>query len=247
MSEKMRKGKTERGIVIVTGASSGIGKAVAKELSAEGYQVYGIGRNFSEEEDICHSENFHSIILDMMQTQKLYDCVRELAAQHPVYALIQNAGVAYYGLHETLSPAKIHEMVTVNLEIPMTMTQLLLRDLKKTKGYVIQISSVTAKQASPHGCAYAATKAGLTSFGESLFTESRKYGVHVCTIHPDMVKTNLYRHADFQEGEEPDTYLIPEEVAEAVRAVLAAPDTMSVTDITVRPQKHQIRRKIQQP
>ena len=79
---------------------------------------------------------------------------------------------------------------------------------------------MTAKQSSPHGCAYAATKAGLSSFGKSLFEEARKYGVKVTTIHPDMTDTNLYRDADFTCGEEPESYLLPDEVAKAVAYVL---------------------------
>lgn len=105
--------------------------------------------------------------------------MKQVTSEHTVKVLVNNAGAAYYGLHEELNPKKIQEMVRVNLEAPLILTQQLLRTLKKNGGYIINISSVTAKQPSPHGCAYAATKAGLASFSSSLFVEARKYGVKV--------------------------------------------------------------------
>ena len=103
-------------------------------------------------------------------------------------------------------------MVRTNLELPLLLSNLLLRDLKKSKGYLLQISSVTALKNSPHGCAYGATKAGLTAFSRSLFDEARKYGVKVTVIHPDMTQTKLYRNADFTAAEDLQASLLPEDV-----------------------------------
>lgn len=107
---------------------------------------------------------------------------------------------------------------------------------------MINISSVTASETNPHGCAYGATKAGISSFSRSLFDETRKYGVKVVTISPDMTKTNLYRNADFTVGDEPESYLLPEEVAKAVEYVLSQRDGLIVSDITLKPQLHRIKR-----
>lgn len=125
----------------------------------------------------------------------------------------------------------------------MILTQQLLRHLKKNAGYVISISSVTAAQSNPHGCAYGATKAGLASFSRSLFDEARKYGVKAVAISPDMTQTNLYRNADFREGDEPASYLLPADVADAVEWILGQRDGVVVTDITLKPQLHRIKRK----
>ena len=157
--------------------------------------------------------------------------------------LVNNAGVGYYGLHEELSPAKIKELVRTNLEVPMILSQQLLRNFKKHAGTIINISSVTAVGSNPHGCAYGATKAGLTSFSHSLFDEARKYGVKVVTIAPDMTKTDLYRNADFREGDEEESFLLPEEVADAVEFIVTRRDGMVVTDITLKPQLHRIKKK----
>ena len=125
----------------------------------------------------------------------------------------------------------------------MILTQQLLRGLKRQKGTIINISSVTASQANPHGCAYGATKAGISSFTKSLFEEARKYGVRVASICPDMTKTELYRNADFTVGEEVESYLLPEEVAQAVEFILNQREGLVVTELTLRPQLHRIQKK----
>jgi short-subunit dehydrogenase len=223
----------------VTGASSGIGLAISRVLCETGYEVYGFGREFSGEE----RENFHPEILDLLETKKLCDRVKEIAKETRVEVLVNAAGVGYYGLHEELSVKQIQTLVRTNLEVPLILTNRLLRTLKEHNGTIINISSVTAKKSSPRGCAYGATKAGLSAFGESLFDEARKYGVRVTTIHPDMTQTDLYRDADFTCGEERESYLLPEEVAEAVRYVLSQREGVVLPDITIRPQLHRIQRK----
>lgn len=227
---------------IVTGASSGIGYAISRKLCELGYQVFGLGRNF-EKVQLREEDGFRSIVCDVLDTDRLCDCVKQIASMHQVHILVNNAGVGYYGLHEELSPGKIKELVRINLEVPMILTQQLLRHLKKNGGYVINISSVTATESNPHGCAYGATKAGLASFSHSLFDETRKYGVKVVTIFPDMTKTNLYRNADFREGDEAESYLLPEEIASAVEFVLSQREGMIVSDITLKPQIHRIKRR----
>lgn len=228
---------------IVTGASSGIGCAVSQKLCALGYEVFGFGRDFSKTK-WHETDKIHPIVCDVLDTAQLCAHVRQIAAQHSVHVLVNNAGVGYYGLHEELSPDKIKRLVRTNLETPMILTQQLLRHLKKNAGYIINISSVTAAQSNPHGCAYGATKAGLASFSRSLFDESRKYGVKSITISPDMTQTNLYRNADFREGDDAASYLLPDDVADAVEWILAQRDGVIVTDITLKPQRHRIQRKV---
>ena len=181
---------------IVTGASSGIGKAIAEMLVSLGYEVFGFGREFTAE------VSFHPVVCDLLDTEELERHIKQIRKQYEIYILINNAGIGYYGLHEELNAAKIKQMVRTNLELPLLLSNLLLRDLKKSKGYLLQISSVTALKNSPHGCAYGATKAGLTAFSRSLFDEARKYGVKVTVIHPDMTQTKLYRNEDFTAEED---------------------------------------------
>ena len=218
---------------IVTGASSGIGQAVSARLGALGYEVFGFGRDFGKAAWKAE-DHIHPIVCDVLDTDQLCACVKQIAAEHRIRVLVNNAGVGYYGLHEELNPDKIKKLVRTNLEAPMILTQQILRHLKENAGYVINISSVTAGQSNPHGCAYGATKAGLASFSRSLFDEARKYGVKVVTISPDMTQTNLYRNANFREGDEPESYLLPEDVAGAVEWILRQREGVIVTELALK-------------
>lgn len=226
---------------IVTGASSGIGKAIAHRLLEMGYEVYGIGRSFDDAEEA----GLHHIICDLRETREMLSDIKKIAKLPDVEfkVLVNNAGAAYYGLHEELNPEKIQEMVRVNLEIPMIITQQLLRILKENKGNIINISSVTAVSSNPHGAAYGATKAGLMSFGRSLFDEVRKYGVGVTSVLPDMTDTALYRNADFEADDAADAHLTPDDVADAVEYALSVREGACVPEIIVRPQLHRIKKK----
>lgn len=249
---------------IVTGASSGIGKAICNSLVEKGWTVYGIGRDFNkcrEEDQIeisitgelqkadelksaeASEKSMIEIVCDITDTQKLTKAIKELNKAHDISLLINNAGVGYYGLHEELNPQKIAKMVRINFEAPMVLTNLLLRDLKKNQGTIINVSSITAEKTNPHGCAYGATKAGLTSFSHSLFEEARKYGVRVINIEPDMTASNLYRNADFTADDEENARILPQEVADAVIFAIEQRNGLVMTDITIRPQIHRIKKK----
>lgn len=227
---------------IVTGASSGIGLAIARTLLAEGYVVYGLGRTFRE--DAPKHPHFHALKVDLRDTAALRLVISGLPKEPMLSLLVNAAGIAYYGPHETLSPEEIHDMLAVNVEAPLLLTNLLLRDLKHCGGTILNVSSVTAKQsANTHGCVYGATKAALSAFSASLFEECRKHNVRVITLHPDLTDTDLYRNADFTPRDEAEYRLTPEEVANAALQALNTRDGLVVTDITLRPQRNGIVRK----
>ena len=225
---------------LVTGASHGIGGAIVKRLLAEGYTVYGIGRDFSDQ---CTHPNLHCISYDLTDVKRLPELLKTEVPK-ALDVLVNCAGVAYYGMHETLSVSAIHEMVTVNVEVPLLLTNLYMAGLRDKHGSIVNISSVTAKlSGNTYGCAYGATKAAMTHFSESLFEEIRKSGVRIITIHPDLTDTELYRNADFSPAEGEDTVLSADEVADTVLYALKAREGMVVRDITLRPQRFRLDRK----
>ncbi|GBF10914.1 SDR family oxidoreductase [Tepidibacillus sp. HK-1] len=229
---------------IVTGASTGIGLAITKKLNQMNVLVYGLARDFSKT-DYQH-KHFQKIVCDVTNTKQLVEVTKQIKdEENEIYILVNNAGIGYFGPHETLSPKQIETMIATNLKAPLILSNLLLRELRQTKGYMINISSITAKKSSTFGCAYAATKAGLTHFGISLFDEVRKSGVKVVTIHPDMTQTSFYDHLDFQEGDLPESYLTPECVANAVETILSQREGTVLTELTIQPQRHMINRKKQ--
>lgn len=225
---------------LITGTSGGIGLATAKALNLRGINVVGLSRSTSG----YTSPIFKEITIDITDTSALALCVRQLCKEYDFDILINNAGAAYYGLHENLSAAMIHEIVSVNLEAPMIICSLMIKRLKKNRGTIINISSATAKKSpNTHGAAYAASKAGLTSFSESLFAEVRKHGIRVVTLHPDMTDTGLYRNADFTADPDYGCSLRPEDVADAIVWAVSEPAGINVNDITISPQYHRIKRK----
>ena len=190
----MEQEKSSEKAAVVTGASSGIGLEISRIICKLGYEVFGFGRNFERKEYLeteFDGGRFHPVVCDLLDTELLSRKIREITQEYEICILVNNAGVGYYGLHEEMNIKKIQEMVRMNLEIPMVLTQMLLRQLKKNRGYVINISSVTAEKSNPHGCAYGATKAALLNFSRSLFDEARKYGEKKKVIKQDMTQKNL--------------------------------------------------------
>ena len=222
---------------IVTGASSGIGLAIARMLSEEGYKVYGIGRVFPENSDFFEKR----MSLDLRDTDILVEKVSEIKN---VDLLVNAAGSAYYGLAEFNTPDQIKEMCRVDLEAPMILISALLPRLKDSKGMVINIASVTSTRINTHGAAYGALKAGLRSYGRSVYEEVRKTGVRVVTVCPDLTAgTKLYRNADFKPSEEDGCFLTPEDTAECVRDIINMREGAVVTEVEVRPQFNRIEKK----
>lgn len=226
---------------LVTGATSGIGLSITKKLLSLGYKVLGVGRDFSKI-DFEH-ENFIKIVCDLKKYQNIEIMVKEVRKNYSVNLLINSAGIGFFGPHEEINATKISNLVSLNLEAPLILTQLLLRDIKKNSGTIINISSITAKKSSVFGCAYSATKAGLSHFSKGLFDEVRKYGVKVVCIHPDITKTSFYENLNFKEGEDPASYILPECIAEAVEFILTTRNTTVISEMTIQPQKHQIQKK----
>lgn len=225
---------------LITGTSSGIGRATALALLNEGYRVIGISRTGAG----IDNEFFSEILMDLSDTRLLCDTISKLKSEYVFDVLINNAGVGFYGLHETLTAEQIHMITTINLEIPMLLCSRLMPQLKNVHGTIVNISSVTAKKTgNTHGAAYGATKAGLSSFSSSLFDEVRKHGVRVITIHPDMTDTGLYRNADFTADRAEGCSLTAEAVASAVVYAISQPDGINMEDITLTPQYHRIMRK----
>lgn len=230
-------------VAIVTGASSGIGEAVSEMLLAQSWTVWGIARDFSKC-DINH-ENFIKTVCDVTDPAHLSSSVRKILDRAKTLdVLVNNAGVGCFGPHETLDVFRLAEMVETNLTAPMVLSKLVLRHLRESRGHIINIASSAALYPHRFGCAYAATKAGLLHFGESLFDEVRKSGVKVSTICPDMSRgTEFYKDAPFHPEEDAQCRIEPGCAAEAVRSILSQRDGTVQTLVVLRPQRVGVARK----
>ncbi len=207
---------------IVTGYSSGIGKAISIKLEDYGYNIIKLN---SKLEDISSLEKEIKLILKSSDIDLLVNC----------------AGVGIFQPHEEISISKIKELIDINLTAPIILSNLLLRSLKKTTGSIINITSIEATQHSKFSALYTATKSGLRDFGLSLFEEVRKSGVRVTSINPDITQTNFFEDLQFEPSTKKDTYLLPDAIAKSVIDILSFDGV--ITDITIRPQKFEIKRK----
>ncbi len=226
---------------LVSGASSGIGKAIVTALLNDGWEVTGIGRTFSEDA-VFSDPRFHREVLDLLDERAL-DRFLETYDKSGLSLLVSCAGAAWYGMHETMHEKEVRAMVRTNLEVPMILSGALLRELRKNRGWIINIASVTAAAPSPHAAAYGAAKAGLLHFSRTLLEENRKHGLRVIVVLPDLTDTNLYRNADFRTSEKPDARLLPEDVAAAVMNLLSVREGALISELVIRPQRNEIRKK----
>ncbi|AXH14000.1 SDR family oxidoreductase [Malaciobacter mytili] len=207
---------------IVTGYSSGIGKAIASLLEENSYKVIRLKSRLNDK-------------------KALEKEVKELLKSQEVNLLINCAGVGVFKPHEEISLDKIQELIDVNLTAPIVLTNLCLRSLKKTKGHIINISSIEATRHSKFSALYTATKAGLRNFSLALFEELRRCDVKVTNINPDLTKTNFFEEFNFEPSDSKNAHLIPENIAKAVWEVINFDGV--ITELTVRPQRLEIKKK----
>lgn len=207
---------------IVTGYSSGIGKAICLALESNDYEVLKLKSRLED-------------------ASSLEKEIKKLLKENDISLLVNCAGVGVFKPHEEISISKIQELINVNLTAPIILSNLCLRSLKKTKGHIINIASVEATRHSKFSALYTATKSGLRDFGLALFEELRKSDVKVTTINPDLTKTNFFDEFNFEPSDKKEAHLLAEDIAKAVLKIVEFYGV--VTDITIRPQRLEIKKK----
>lgn len=225
---------------IVTGASSGIGKEISLRLLNLGYSVIGISRTVSV--DTFKSEFFTPLQADLSDEKDTLKLCNDLKKEN-ISILVNSAGFARFEPHEELSSSTITEMTFLNLCAPMLLTNTLLRGLKKNDGYLININSIEAIRASKFAAVYSATKAGLKAFSDSLFEETRKSGLSITNINPDMTQSGFYDELRFQTSKKEDEKLLTSDIADAVEHILSMRKGAVVSDYTIRSLKFGISKK----
>ncbi|MCF6309514.1 MAG: SDR family NAD(P)-dependent oxidoreductase [Sulfurimonas sp.] len=227
--------------VIVTGASSGIGKEITIRLLRLGYAVIGISRNIKYED--FHNDNFTPLQADLSNEKSTLATCKTIAKED-IYMLINSAGFGRFEPHEELSTKIITEMVYLNLTAPMLLTNVLLRNLKQNNGYLININSIEALKTSKFAGVYSATKAGLKAFGDSLFEETRKSGLSITNINPDMTESCFYDELRFDVSTKEDEKLLCTDIADAVEHILSMRKGAVVSEYTIRSLKFGISKKL---
>jgi NAD(P)-dependent dehydrogenase (short-subunit alcohol dehydrogenase family) len=191
MNSSTRAGRQE--LIVVTGASTGMGAATAKELACKGFHVLaGVRRD--ADADALRAEGIEPVILDITveaHVAAVADRVAHDPLRRPLRALINNAGIAINAPVETLPIAEWRKQFEVNLFGHVAMTQALLPALIYSSGTVVNISSVGGKVVLPTYGAYAGSKFALEAVSDALRREVAKLGIKVVVIEPGAVKTEM--------------------------------------------------------
>ncbi|MFI5914184.1 SDR family oxidoreductase [Dactylosporangium sp. NPDC051541] len=180
---------TSHGIVVVTGASTGMGAATARELARRGYHVLA-GVRRERDGDAIRADGVEPVILDITAP----DQVAALAARvegSAVRALVNNAGIAVNAPVEALPLADWRRLFEVNLFGHIAVTQALLPALLRSRGRIVNISSVGGRVAMPAYGAYAGSKFALEAVSDALRQELAPHGVQVVVVEPGGVRTAM--------------------------------------------------------
>jgi len=180
---------------VVTGASSGIGEQFAHQLAAAGLNVVLVARRADRIERIAAELGEHygvevEVVELDISTPDFLEPLLAACVGKDVGLLISNAGVGLKGPHVEISPEKLNKMLDLNCRAPMQLTRSFApRLIERGHGGFIFTGSIEARQGFPYSAAYAATKAFLQSFGESLWIELGAQGVDVLVVNPGPTDT----------------------------------------------------------
>ena len=218
--------KEDKMNILVTGASKGIGKAIAQELKPLG-NIYATGRNekLLKELEVC--EYFVADLAKNEDLLKLGEYVKEKHTD----VLINNAGEYFYKKTDEITIDKIEHMINVNLKAPMYLTGCAAAYMKKSGwGRIVNIGSISGVMVEAGACCYSATKSGLIGLSKSVGLELAQYGITVNTINPGWVDTDLgnssAQDCDFTKEEIIECipqrrFVSPEEVAKLVKYLIS--------------------------
>jgi NADP-dependent 3-hydroxy acid dehydrogenase YdfG len=230
-------------VAVITGASSGIGEALARELVAGGYRIALLGRRLERISALAEqlSQGTIAIQADVTDRESIVAAAarvqRELGGAD---VLINNAGVMLTAPFVSDKRSEHRQMVETNLLGAMTVTEVFLDQLRAKKGDLVNISSVAGRVAPAGFAAYSATKWGINGWSEALRVELQP-DIRVMVIEPGAVATELSNHITHGESKKAaqdyrDNVAIPaRDIAEVVAFALSRPKRTSLNEILVRP------------
>jgi NADP-dependent 3-hydroxy acid dehydrogenase YdfG len=230
-------------VAVVTGASSGIGRAIAVALSRQGVQLYVVGRDPGTlAGTVAVARQFSQVTsfqIDLTVQENLQPLLRHLEGEAGrLDILIHSAGVIH---QDPIARARIKDFdiqYATNVRAPYLLTQRLLPLLSTARGHIVFINSsvgLTAKRSEVGQ--YSATKHALKAIADSLREEVNPKGIRVLTVYLGRTATPMQESLARQEGRlyHPEALLQPEDVASVIVQVLMLPPTAEVTDISIRP------------
>jgi short-subunit dehydrogenase len=182
----------ESKIILITGASSGMGKDAALALLKEGHVVYGAARRVEKMKELV-SEGGHAIKLDVTESEEVRQGVdRVMKEQGRIDVLVNNAGYGLYGSVEDVSMEEARHQFEVNIFGLAQITKEVLPHMRHQKsGKIINISSMGGRIYTPLGSWYHATKHALEGWSDCLRLELKQFGIDVVVIQPGVIETEF--------------------------------------------------------
>jgi NADP-dependent 3-hydroxy acid dehydrogenase YdfG len=220
-------------VAIVTGVSSGIGRATAEALLARGAAVAGWGRRAPEGLDHDRFQFFECDVRDEHAVKEAFtNTQRELGPE--IHVLVNNAGLGIFGPIDGFESEDWHTMFDTNVNGLFYCTRAVLPQMKQQHlGHLINIASLAGTAGTANLAGYCATKYAVRGFSDALFKELRPDGIRVTCVMPGSVETNF---GGKEPGPAPDpTKMQPQDIAAAIVHVLEAPQETMISEMQLRP------------
>lgn len=229
--------KLQNKIAIITGASSGLGAAMAAALVAKKTLVYGLARNKEKLEKLQEQLGplFQPVPMDITNQDKLMEWINsEFNASNRPDILINNAGLGSFGKIDKMPTEEWLAMVDVNIKGMYLITSALTPLFKENNAstHILNIGSILATTTRAEGSAYCATKYAVRGFSEALFKELRSDNIKVTCVNPGSINTDFFESSKIKAHQ---NMLHPEDLANTVVHILETPDNMLINEITIRP------------
>jgi NADP-dependent 3-hydroxy acid dehydrogenase YdfG len=230
-------------IAVITGASSGIGRAIALALCNGGASCCLVGRNKERLEEVAkigreNSPLVKTYSLDLKIDENIQFLHEQLKKEfNGVDVLVHSAGLYISNPFENSAIQDLDTQFAINVRTPYLLTQSLLPMLRSTKGQVVFINSSQALNASGRLSQYASTKHSLKAIADSLREEVNQDGIRVLSLFLGRTATPIMEGIYKREGRQydPSILLQPSDVASVITHTLALPKTAEVTNISIRP------------
>lgn len=219
-------------IVVITGASSGFGKELAKLLLQKGiYELILTGRNDKGLEEFKDSSDVTLVLGDLTQKSTLELIEHEVKEQQRIDVLVNNAGITHINPFTENTEENLDDILAIDLKAPMLLTHRLYPYmLKQQSGHIININSTAGKDAKANHTLYSAAKFGLKGFTDALRHEAKKNNIRVTSFHPGGMNTEFY---DRLEGIPKESYMDPKKVAELLVQLIETDPSISPDEIVI--------------
>lgn len=229
-------------VVVVTGASSGVGRAIAIALAESGASVALVGRDLKTLESVASwaPERMKCYVADLLNDEELPKLKTRITADFGgIDGLVHSAGIFAMGRLETAPLAEFDLQYRCNVRAPYALTQIFLPSLIERQGQIVFINSSAGLSAGAGVSQYAATKHALKAVADSLRQEVNSQGVRVLSVYLGRTATPMQEAICKTEGKPYDAncFIQPTDVAETLLHTLSLPRTAEIIDVTLRPMK----------